>query len=122
MTMEQAGDVSKPVDFSRIQETSEGDLEFEDELFTVFLEDCQDRIGRLKAAMEAGEWTDFRREAHTIKGACANIGTTSMQDIALTLEHVEDDKAPELCPALVGEMEAEFSRVSHAIKTYLGNA
>lgn len=106
------------VDFTRIQETSDGDTEFERELLGVFIEDCEDRIQRLSAAIAAGRLDEIKREAHTIKGAAANVGTTQLQEIATQLEALGDGSTPE-AQALAGQLTEEFERVKAAIGEYL---
>ena len=106
------------VDFSRIRETSDGDTDFERELFGLFLEDCEERLQRLGAALAAGRLSEIHREAHTIKGAAANVGTTRLQEIAGRLEALSDGASPE-GQALAGEMVTEFARVKVAVEAYL---
>lgn len=106
------------VDFTRIQETSDGDTEFERELLGVFIEDCEDRIQRLGAAIAAGRSDEIKREAHTIKGAAANVGTIQLQEIATRLEALSDGSTPE-GQALTNQLSEEFERVKAAIGDYL---
>ena len=106
------------VDFTRIQETSDGDTEFERELLGVFIEDCEDRLQRLVAAIAAGRRDEIKREAHTIKGASANVGTTQLQEIATQLEALSDGSTPE-GQALTEQLADEFVRVKAAIGEYL---
>lgn len=115
---DEAGTDSAPMDFSRIQDTSDGDTEFEQELFEAYVEDCADRIARLRAAREAGDLDAFHREAHTVKGASANVGTTRLHRIAHELELLEfsDDGAID---EVLGRVDAEFEQVKGAIRAYL---
>ena len=106
------------VDFSRIRETSDGDTDFERELFGLFLEDCEERLQRLDDALAAGRLSEIHRESHTIKGSAANVGTTRLQEIAGRLEVLSDGASPE-GQALAGEMVTEFARVKASILTYL---
>lgn len=107
------------VDFSRIKETSDGDTDFERELFGVFIEDCEERLQRLEEALAAGRLSEIRREAHTIKGAAANVGTTRLQDIAMHLEALADGASAE-GQALARQLTDEFALVKVAILAYLG--
>ncbi len=113
-----AADGRVAVDFSRIKETSDGDTEFEKELFEVFLEDCEERLQRLNEALAAGRLSEVQREAHTIKGAAANVGTTHLQEIAMHLEGMADGASPE-GKVLAGQLESEFARVKVAVLAYL---
>jgi HPt (histidine-containing phosphotransfer) domain-containing protein len=114
----QRTDGQAAVDFTRIQETSDGDTEFERELLGVFIEDCEDRIQRLSAAIAAGRLDEIKREAHTIKGAAANVGTTRLQEIAEQLEALHDGSISE-GQALAGQLTEEFERVKAAIGEYI---
>jgi len=113
-----AADGRAAVDFSRIKETSDGDTDFEKELFGVFLEDCEERLERLNEALTAGRLSEIQREAHTIKGAAANVGTTRLQEIAMHLEALADAAAPE-GKTLASQLADEFARVKSAILDYL---
>jgi len=114
----QETDNQAAIDFSRIQETSDGDTEFERDLLGVFIEDCEDRLQRLNAAIAAGRLDEIKREAHTIKGAAANVGTTRLQEIALRLETLSDASIPE-GQALSEKLAEEFERVKAAISDYI---
>lgn len=110
---------SEPVDFSRIQETSDGDQEFESELFGVFLEDCEMRLAQLRAALETGDVDRACREAHTIKGAGSNVGTTHLHAIAADLEKLDGGEFAERGGPLLQALETEYGRVATAIRRYL---
>ena len=111
-----------PVDFERIRETSDGDKEFEQDLFGIYLQDCADRIDKLEAAITGGDFATVQLEAHTIKGSSANIGTTHLQGIAAALEHAEDSDVTKNGPALLKELKTEYARVRGAIDSYLGSS
>lgn len=117
---DESGGRTLSIDFTRIQETSGGDIEFEQELFAAYLEDCAERLGRLEAARAAGDDTTFRREAHTIKGASANVGTTRLHELAHDLEAagLSDGIVIEKQMALI---DAEFQHVKTAIEAYLAS-
>ena len=114
----QRTDGQAAVDFTRIQETSDGDTEFERELLGVFIEDCEERLQRLEAAIAAGRLDEIKREAHTIKGAAANVGTTRLHEIATRLEALGDGSTPE-AQVLADQMAEEFAYVKAAIGEYL---
>lgn len=113
-----AADGNAAVDFNRIKETSDGDKDFEKELFEVFIEDCEERLQRLTDALAGGRLQEIQREAHTIKGAAANVGTTCLQDIAMQLEAMSDVAAPEGA-TLAERLQEEFNRVKAEIQDYL---
>ena len=75
------------IDFDRLNEVSDGDVEFQQELLEIFIEDVTEKLQGLQQAFQDGDRSGIARYAHTIKGASANLGITSMQAIALKLEH-----------------------------------
>ncbi len=75
-----------PVDLSRVQETADGDTEFEKELFAIYSEDTELRLNELSDRIGAGDVDGIRLAAHTVKGSSANVGAESMRAIAGELE------------------------------------
>ncbi|MBX3178883.1 MAG: Hpt domain-containing protein [Candidatus Hydrogenedentes bacterium] len=108
---------SPPLDFARIREASGGDGEFERDLFEAYVEDCGGRVAGLRGLHAAGDADQLRREAHTIKGASANIGTARLHEIAGALETADSAMAD----GLIAEAEDEFTRVRSAIHAYLSS-
>ncbi len=74
------------IDFSRIRETSDGDIEFEVELIEMYLDDAQIHINNLQLGITASDALAVKQAAHTLKGSSANIGAVGVQRAALTLE------------------------------------
>ena len=107
------------MDFGRMQETSDGDKDFEYELFTIYLEDCADRLQKVRDAVQDGNADCLHREAHTIKGSSANVGTTRLHELALALESADISDADGATSALISQLDEEFERVKDAIEAYL---
>ena len=74
------------IDISRIQETSDGDIEFEIELIEMYLEDAKDHIGHIGTHISNNNSSGLKQSAHTLKGSSANIGAVGMQEAASHLE------------------------------------
>lgn len=113
--------MSQPVDLSRIQETSDGDREFEQELFELFIHDCTERFLRLETAMAEQDAETVHREAHSLKGAGANIGTTVFQDWALKLEKTDLGADPVQARDLFSGLKTEYGRVKVFIEEHLAS-
>ena len=77
---------SLPIDRSQLQECSEGDRVFEQELLTLFVEDTQQHLGRLQVAIATQDVQTAQREAHHIKGSSAHIGAQVMFTLATAIE------------------------------------
>ena len=74
-----------------------------------FLSD--ESFGRLCAALDAGETKNAFREAHTLKGVCANLGIQSLYVKASAVtELLRAEKLDEAKQALP-ELAAEYKRV-----------
>ena len=54
------------------------------EKFIAGQRDCPAQVG---SALAADDWPTARRLAHTLKGTAAQIGATTIRDLAETLEH-----------------------------------
>jgi CheY-like chemotaxis protein/HPt (histidine-containing phosphotransfer) domain-containing protein len=56
------------------------------QLYTLFLDDAGARIGRMRAAAEAGDDRTYRKEAHAIKGGCSMVGAAELHRLASAAE------------------------------------
>jgi len=63
-----------------------GDEELANEIFGEFLEDVPRKFIALKEAVGKGDAPSVQIEAHTLKGASANVGALALQDIAYQIE------------------------------------
>lgn len=75
------------IDLDRLNEISDGDLEFQQEILQMFVEDVSQKLVALQQGIEAGDLENIIHQAHAIKGASANLGIESMQEIARELEY-----------------------------------
>lgn len=107
------------MDFNRIQETSDGDREFETELFNMFLDDTAERIEALDAAIADGDAESCHRQAHTIKGSAANVGATRLCEISLQLESFDPKADKAEAESCLARMKSEFENTKAAIQDYL---
>jgi HPt (histidine-containing phosphotransfer) domain-containing protein len=84
-----------------------------------FLEDIPKQIAALKGYLETGDVAGAERQAHTIKGASANVGGERLQEAAFKMEKAA--RAGDLSAAgrLIPELEAQFDRLNQAMKKEL---
>jgi HPt (histidine-containing phosphotransfer) domain-containing protein len=122
-TMEAVQKISKSndavVDLTRLIETADGDFAFEQELIGVFLEDTASRIAGLEALRQKGDMATLRREAHTLKGSCGNVGAAALAAWAMRLEQVCNQGDLSAAGNLFGRLEEEFSKVRVFFEAYL---
>jgi HPt (histidine-containing phosphotransfer) domain-containing protein len=70
----------------RLQELSDGCLDFEHELLTMFLKDSQQHLDQLRQAIAQQNQEQVYHHAHHLKGSSANIGAKRIRAIAHELE------------------------------------
>ncbi len=94
----------------------EGDEEIYREILEIYLEDTPEQIKKLKQYIAENDPDHVRNQAHTLKGASANVGALKLQKISFELEKAGKDKAYELMPPLLAEVENEFDSLKQQIK------
>jgi two-component system sensor histidine kinase/response regulator len=85
-----------------------GDEELLREVVVAFLEECEDTVGAVDAAVRANDAKALRRAAHTLKGSVATFSTGPVYETALELERCGDDgmeAAQQSYQRLRGELE-----------------
>ena len=68
-----------------------GDEELVKTVVAAFLEDAPRQIAGLKQALAEGDLTRAHRQAHTLKGAAANLGAGRLRQAALEMEKFGKD-------------------------------
>jgi len=87
MVTEQKTDPSAlPINLEAALERCGGDQEFLTEILGEFLSLSQQQLGQLAEALDKSDAALLAREAHSIKGAAANLGAEAISKIALELE------------------------------------
>jgi HPt (histidine-containing phosphotransfer) domain-containing protein len=81
-----------------------------------FLEDVPRQIEALRGYLEAGDAPGAERQAHTVKGASANVGGECLREVAFEMEKA--GKAGDLAAikARMAGLETEFDRLKIAMK------
>lgn len=112
-------EVSVPVDLCRVQTAADGDHDFERELFELYLSDAQMRVEHVGRLADGQDPPALQREAHTLKGASANIGANEMARLALVLEKAAPEAEPSQIATLAQEIQEELNRVRAYLLNYL---
>jgi CheY-like chemotaxis protein/HPt (histidine-containing phosphotransfer) domain-containing protein len=89
-------------------------LDDEDIAHTViagFLEDIPQQILALKGSLEAGDAAATERQAHTIKGAAANLGGEALGEVAGEMEKAAQAGDLAAVAARVPELEKRFTQL-----------
>ncbi len=84
-----------------------------------YLEDIPRQIEFLKEYVRAGGTVQVERQAHTIKGASANVGGEAMRAKAFDIEKMAKAGDLEAVVARVPELESQFARLKKAMDRFI---
>jgi CheY-like chemotaxis protein/HPt (histidine-containing phosphotransfer) domain-containing protein len=86
-----------------------------------FLEDIPRQILALKDYLEAGDAERTERQAHTIKGASANVGGEALRAIAFEMEKISKAGVLDTVTPLLPELESQFALLKEAMSAFINN-
>ncbi len=112
------GNGQEPVLFdpARLRAIDGGDRTFMNEILNLFLADTASRLEATRQAVEQSDADRIRREAHTIKGASANIGAMALREAAFALETAARDGDSSTCGELLARVTFEFQRLGEHLR------
>ncbi|MCP4600732.1 MAG: PAS domain S-box protein [Proteobacteria bacterium] len=84
-------------------------------VITEFLKDIPTRIEILKGCLDADDAPGVELQAHTIKGASANVGGEALCELALGMENASKAGDLETARTRITELEARFEKLKDAI-------
>lgn len=79
-------------------------------LLAIYLEDTAERIQKIAAAIESRDLETVRKEAHSVKGASAQIHAEPMRDVSAAAEQAARDGLEDDAYAKAARMAPEFER------------
>ena len=91
------------------------------ELLEMFLDDTEERLGKLRAAVREEDAEGIRQESHALRGSSVNMGATKIARICKELEHAGDSENLPEASELLGTLDQEFGSVRSAFQTVLLN-
>jgi two-component system sensor histidine kinase/response regulator len=96
------------LDFDHLGGFTDGDLQLEDELVTLYLSTADVYLQRMRDALGNAEtWTAV---AHALKGASGNLGARRVQSLALAAEHSAPSPAQlEVIERAIDEVRESFA-------------
>ena len=81
-----------------------------------FLEDIPQQIRALREFLKAGDREGAKRQAHTIKGASANIGGDRLRAVAYEMEKTAKTNDLKAAAQLMTELEEQFEQLQSTIQ------
>ena len=110
VTDDTASDKKIVFDSNELLKRLDGDKELFNELLDIFLRDIPLRLERLKHALGGNDTRLATQQAHTVKGASANIGANAMRDAAFEIEMAARDNRLDMALSLVRRLKQEFEK------------
>ena len=95
--------------------------DFFQQVLETFLDDIPFQIQALKTNLKAEDAPGSERQAHTIKGASANIGAEALRLVAYQLEKTARSGDLAGAQELLPELDAQFARLSAVLNKELGS-
>jgi CheY-like chemotaxis protein/HPt (histidine-containing phosphotransfer) domain-containing protein len=84
-----------------------------------FLEDVPRQIGALRSYLDAGDVEGSIRQAHTIKGASANVGGELLRAAAFDMEKAAQTGDLSAVRARLPDLQARFARLKEAMQDFV---
>ena len=81
-----------------------------------FIEDIPMQIETLKGCLDINDIASAERQAHTIKGAAANVGGEALREAAFKIEKAGKEEDLPAMSAALPEMERQFTRLKAAME------
>ncbi|HUU42032.1 MAG TPA: response regulator, partial [Desulfatiglandales bacterium] len=88
-----------------------GDQDICNEILTIFQQNIPEQLKKLKEALEVNNAELVTMQAHTIKGASANIGAHAFRDAAFDMEAAGKEQDLNRAGSLLSKLEDEFERL-----------
>ena len=88
-------------------------------LIECFLDDIPKQILALRGYLEKGDAKSAERQAHTIKGASANLGGEALRAVAFEMEIAGKAGELEVATARLPELETQFARLKEAMNEFV---
>lgn len=118
-------DTRDPLDRSQIEfllSLDEGQGDALAEIVAEYLTLGVEGYAELFRLRREGDWNAFERTAHTLKGASANVGATSLADVCASLELRAREAQLDDVGELLEQFEAQFDRVRAALEVFARRA
>ena len=113
---------NKPVifDYDRLKKVSLGDVEFEEELLTSFLENINNKVEKMTELIILKDMDKIMKLVHTIKGASYSVGAQQLGDEAFAIEISCKSDDFESVFDRMNKLRKAFSDTKTVLKNYLG--
>ncbi len=104
-----------PIDVEFLRGVIDNDVEFERELFEIFLDNADQNIAKMQNAIKDEDTNSWYMSSHAFKGASASIGAFELSKILeLAQKAMEDDNDNK--NSILSQIKEEYGEVKSFIK------
>lgn len=100
-----------PICLDTLAEITGGDQNFLQELWTQFLKDANERIPRLRRAIQGSESSEIELISHSLAGSAGCLAAAPLRQRALDLEFTARQGDLSVAEGLLDALEEEFNRL-----------
>lgn len=107
-----------PVDIIHLETFTDGDKDVEQQLFSLFLEQADISLSRLRDAISSHDNEEWRSASHKFKGAAANLGAKKLSEIC----HAAESAFLQTADAKIGilnAIQAQYEEVQFYLKNHI---
>jgi hypothetical protein len=106
---------SHVMDWERLDMFTDGDLEEEQQLITLFLTYAEESLSNMQESLNEREKELWRKAAHKLKGSAANLGAQKLSDLCLKAEKsFELDKSEK--ENMLSDIQGAYFEVSNLLR------
>lgn len=88
------------------------------EMMHLFLETALSDLSSLQKALDRGEAGEAKRSAHSIKGACLNMGFEELSALASSIEANARNNILEGCQEMLARLREELLKVEDSLRQH----
>ena len=107
------------VDFERIKDLSQGEVEFEIKIITLFLDSSKQYMVDIARQIKKSDLSALDKTLHALKGACRSIGADSFAEKAITFENIIIQNSDTGIKECMLELEKEHIEAIDVFEDYL---
>ena len=102
-----------------LTELLDGDKEFAEELFEVYIESSSQCLDDILSSFKTSQREKSIRSFHTLKGASGSVGLVKVQSFASELEALAKSGELEVCEARLPELKELVGQTKSILNAYL---
>jgi len=91
---------------------TEADPFIDDELMSIFIDGCRQRLESVTTALTHEDWDALRTAAHNVKGSAVTFGYPELSEMATEVQLAIDEGQFDQVPSLTMELIAELEKMS----------